>query len=199
MGTEPQSTDSSLADCRAPWCFDSPTTASLMAPQEDVVSRRLARWWPPPRRGDEPTAASAPRQRRGGVWHGVSQAWSGAQRTWRSYYFLYFSYTGRKHRNATGAYTEILPPADRILVQTRHTDAIKARAACATVAVRAPSLPRAFLSSLYPRSFPNFSPPSMTGFPSQPCFPPQTACNTSPSYVRHPLLPPQTKSSYWPR
>ena len=25
------------------------------------------------------------------------------------------------------------PPADRILVQTRHTDAIKARAACATV------------------------------------------------------------------
>ena len=81
MGTEPQSTDSSLADCRAPWCFDSPTTASLMAPQEDVVSRRLARWWPPPRRGDEPTAASAPRQRRGGVWHGVSQAWSGAQRT----------------------------------------------------------------------------------------------------------------------
>ena len=44
-----------------------------------------------------------------------------------------FMNRGGKHRNTTAAYTEILPPADRILVQTRHTDAIKARAACATV------------------------------------------------------------------
>ena len=46
--------------------------------------------------------------------------------------FLELYYRG-KTPDATAAYTEILPPADRILVQTRHTDAIKARAACATV------------------------------------------------------------------
>ena len=47
----------------------------------------------------------------------------------------------------------ILPPADRILVQTRHTDAIKARAACATVGEKDRSGPSSAESHL-PRSMP---------------------------------------------
>ena len=44
--------------------------------------------------------------------------------------------SARSYRGKTPDATEekeILRPANRILVQTRHTDAIKARAACATV------------------------------------------------------------------
>lgn len=64
----PLSTDSSLANRHA--TRRSLPTASLLASQEDVVSRerRLARWWI--RREDDPNAAQALRQRR----HRVGQA-----------------------------------------------------------------------------------------------------------------------------